>query len=230
MIAQLANTVAASVAANAQPWWQTPGLLPVVGTLLGVLIGGGVSIVTSDRSAKSLERLQQARFDREARAARLSTIAALRDLAQYAEAAADAAHFSPALWEPAVRSLAARVAAPETVYGFADNEWTAVTNADSEARLAFTRLKAYRRWHPFENHLDRTNAEVEATQMRFVLNVCDIGTKLHEKLRLALSPLGFELPPLTHPAADTILNFLRMPYGQELVAVTRQQPDAPYKH
>src|ERR1700726_1081421 len=71
-----------------------PYIIGGVFTLLGAALGGGISLLTTARNSETQKAIQQAEFARDARSVRLSTIAAVKDLVQYARAAAEQAHYN----------------------------------------------------------------------------------------------------------------------------------------
>jgi hypothetical protein len=208
-----------------------PAIIGVVGGIAGAVFGGRISERTTALNAKAQLDLQNERFKREERAARLSTIAALRDLVQYAGAAAAQAHYNVNLWEPSVATLASRVSVPETVYGFTDEEWAAVANAASVARLGLVRLQGLASDPtPLSENLDRVNQEVDRDQTHYVATIRDVGLSLYSALRTALAPLGNPLPNIDFPPMPDLVDGWRQRIGQRPLLETRQNPSGPCIH
>jgi hypothetical protein len=201
----------------------------LLAALAGTALGGYVSTKTTEQNTRSARELQQQRFDRDARAVRLSTIAALRDLLQYAEAAATLAHFNTDLWEPSVSTLVERVTQPETVHGFSDEEWPLVATAASEARLGLVRLGGLPA-NPFLHDLNRRNGLVDGSQRHYVATIREVGVRLHERLAASLRSLGQPVPDIAQGGIMEIIDRFRMPLGQKPMMVTAQDPEGMYRH
>jgi hypothetical protein len=223
---------AAAAASTTAPWlmpYLITGGFTLAAALGGTALGGWISAKTTEQNTRNARDLQQQRFDRDARAVRLSTIAALRDLVQYAEAAATLAHFNLDLWEPSISTLVARVTEPETVHGFADNEWHLVATAASEGRLGLVRLGGLSA-NPFLQDLNRRNALVDGSQRHYVSTIREVGVRLYERLAAALRLLGEELPDIEQGGIMDLVDHFRRPLGQRPMMETAQNPDGMYVH
>jgi|GEM_PF-6991014 len=220
----LADTQAASVATN---WIAI--VAPYVVTLVAACVGAGISLVTTSKNAENAREIQDANFAREARAVRLSTIAALRDLLQYATAAAALGHFNRDLWEPSAEVLVKRITEPPTVHGFDDAEWAFVAAAASEARLGVVRLQGLPP-NPFLYRLDRTNNEVDGDQVTYMMTIRDVGERLHARLSQALGKIGDAPGPIPVPDVTELVDSFRIQIGQARLDETRQAPSAMCAH
>jgi hypothetical protein len=205
-------------------------ILPAITALVGVAVGSVVSIVTTARNVRGQEDLQNQRFAREARAARLATIATLRDLVQYAHAAGYAGQFNLKQWSPSVDALVTHVTDRDTVPGFSDEEWDAVTDVASEARVGLTRLQNYASNNPFRDGLNRTNEAVDLAQQQYMTMVQDVGLRLHQKLRTALERVGRPIDAVEKRNVALLVDELRTRLGQRPLKETSANQPAPFQH